>query len=106
MMDIQNLTYGQSGFVEVKSFLDSHAHAGWTLSVFDICEGSAAEIMPCSCEDMINVLMYVSQVEHDYPAWIGENSLTDSYVVGMNFTRGRIVTPGVYRWSGGKLVNI
>ncbi len=35
--------------------------------------------------------------------FIGENPLTESYVVGMALTRGRIQTPGVYRAENGKL---
>ena len=53
---------------------------------------------------MLNVIMYVTNVEHDFPAWIGINELSDSYVVGINFTRGYLHTPSIYEWKGGRLV--
>ena len=36
--------------------------------------------------------------------FIGENPLSESYVIGMRCTRGRIDLPGTYRDAGGKLV--
>ena len=58
----------------------------------------------CAYEDMLDVIIYVTNVEHDFPAWIGVNELSDSYVVGMNFTRGHLHTPSICEWKGGRLV--
>ncbi len=32
-------------------------------------------------------------LEHDSPSWIGVNELSESYVVGLRFTRGNLETP-------------
>lgn len=53
---------------------------------------------------MLDVIMYVTNVEHDFPAWIGVNELSDSYVVGIDFTRGHLHTPLVCEWKEGRLV--
>ena len=66
-------------------------------------EESTAEI-DCEFKDMVEVIMLVSHAEQDYPAWIGVNELSESYVVAMNFTRGRITTPSWYIFKDGKLV--
>ena len=50
------------------------------------------------------MIMYVTSAEHDFPAWIGGNELSDSYVVGMDFTRGNIHTPSICEWKDGRLV--
>lgn len=44
--------------------------------------------------------------QNDFPAWIGVNELSDSYVVGLNFTRGHLHTPSVCKWKGGKLIEM
>ena len=43
-------------------------------------------------------------LEHAAPiTFIGENPASESYVVGMCCTRGRLAFPGIYRAEGGKL---
>lgn len=99
------LTYGEKGMSEIRSFLNEHKEDDYTLSIYNILEEATMEIM-CSFEEMLDVIMWVSSLEHDFPAWIGKNELSDSYVVGMNFTRGNLRTPSVYKWENGKLVNL
>ena len=60
----------------------------------------------CDFDSMMDVIFYVVNVEHDFPAWIGVNELSDSYVVGLNFTRGHLHTPSVCKWKGGKLIEM
>lgn len=96
------LTYGNEGFREIRDFLNQNYHDGYTLSIYDNLQQSTVEII-CAVNEMVNAIMYVSSVEHDFPAWIGVNEWSDSYVVGMDFTRGRILTPSVCEYNNGKL---
>ncbi len=97
------LTYGREGLKEIRLFLQEHFSAEYTLSIYDTIEQSCIEIT-CDFDDMVDVIAYASSVEHDFPAWIGVNELSDSYVVGMAFTRGRLSAPGIYEWNNGKLI--
>ena len=55
---------------------------------------------------MLDVTAYVVNLEHDFPAWIGINELSESYVVGLTFTRGHISTMSVYEWKNNRLVKV
>lgn len=70
------------------------------MSIYNNCKQATVEII-CTYEDM---LLYVTNVEHDFPAWIGVNELSNSYVVGMDFTRGYLYTPSVCERNGSRLV--
>jgi len=102
-MLLVQLTYGNEGFKEIREFLKQNYHKDYTLSIYNNLEEATVEI-ECEHEDMLNVIMYVTNAEHDFPAWIGVNELSDSYVVGMDFTRGNIHTPSICEWKGGRLV--
>ena len=79
---------------------------GWTLSIYNALDESTAEI-DCPAEEMPKIASFVYNLERAYPmTFIGENPLTESYVVGMALTRGRIQTPGVYRAENGKLRSV
>lgn len=97
------LTYGNVGFKEIKEFLEQNYHKDYTLSIYNNCEQATVEVI-CAFEEMLDVIMYVTNVEHDFPAWIGVNELSDSYVVGMDFTRGHLHTPSICEWKEGRLV--
>lgn len=99
------LTYGNEGFKEIKDFLKNNYHEGYTLSIFNNLEQATVEIA-CDFDSMVEVITYVTNVEHDFPEWIGVNELSDSYVLGMNFTRGSIKTPSVCEWKNGRLVSV
>ena len=97
------LTYGKEGFKEIQDFLKQNYHKDYTLSIYNNCEQATVEVI-CAYEEMLDVIMYVTNMEHDFPAWIGVNELSDSYVVGMDFTRGRLHTPSICEWKEGRLV--
>ena len=99
------LTYGNVGFNEIRDFLNKHYSKNYTLSIFDTIEQATIEVT-CDFEDMVDVIAYVSNIEHDFPAWIGLNELSNSYVVGMAFTRGRLSTPSVCEWKNNTLSKI
>lgn len=102
----KDLTYGFDGIIEATEFIAENYLRDWTLSVFDINSNFTAELMPCTVEEMGSVLRRVSEMEHTFPEWIGLNPASESYVVGMEFTRGRLEVPGVYAWREHELVKI
>lgn len=97
------LKYGEEGFEQIEKFLKNNKHEGYTLSIYNGLEKATTEVV-CKFDEMVDVIKFVSMIEHDYPEWIGTNKFSDSYVVGMNFTRGEIPTPSVSVWSKDKLV--
>ena len=99
------LTYGMEGLKEIRDFLKKNYREDYTLSIFDILEGYALEVV-CDFENMLDVIAYVVNLEHDFPAWIGINELSESYVVGLNFTRGHISTMSVYEWKNNRPVKV
>lgn len=98
---------GDAGYSVAKSFIEKHVHAGWMLSILDVITGSTIEI---DCRDLVEmprVVSYVYNIERAAPmTFIGENPMTESYVVGMTCTRGRLNIPGIYTVENGKLVDL
>lgn len=97
------LTYGNKGLDEIRDFLRQHCFKDYTLSIFDTIGQGTIEVI-CEINDIVDVIAYVSNVEHEFPAWIGVNELSDSYVVGMAFTRGHLNTPTIYKWKNNTLI--
>lgn len=84
-------------------FIEEHPHDGWTLSIYNTLAEAAAEI-DCPTGEIPQIVSFVYNLEHAAPmTFIGENPLTESYVVGMYCTRGRLDFPGIYRAEDGKL---
>lgn len=96
-MEVLQLTYGDVGFKEIQQFLKQTNKENYTLSIYDMLTQTTAEI-ECSINDMLPVIIRVVSIEKDFPQWIGVNDLSKSYVVGMNLTRGHILTPGLYEY--------
>ena len=90
----------------ISQFLDKYRHDGYSLSIFDtISNYPGAEILDVPFDEISKIIDFVYHTEHAEPiAWIGVNSLSDSYVVAMPLTRGRI--GGNYRVDDGKLKHI
>ena len=99
----KKLKYGNEGFREIEAFLNENKREGYTLSLYNIFEESTAEII-CPFEEMLSAIMTATNLEHDFPAWIGINEMSDSYVVGLNFTRGNLETPGIYEYKNGRFL--
>ncbi len=100
----ETLTYGNEGFKEIRKFLERNYHQDYTLSIYDTLGQDAVEVI-CDYDSMVDVIVYVSNAEHDFPEWIGVNDLSESYVVGMSFTRGNIKTSSVYEWREKSLLS-
>lgn len=100
----ENLAGNDAGKSTVDAFVQKYSHKGWTLSIYDQLSQSTIEI-DCELADMSTLVSYIYNLEHAAPmTFIGENPLTESYVVGMTCTRGRIDIPGVYKAQDGKLI--
>lgn len=95
--------FGHEGYEEIKEFLNKNYHEGYTLSIYNKLDQNTVEVI-CDFKNMLDVISYVSNVEHDFPEWIGVNELSESYVVGIDFTRGHIKTPSVYEWNNETLI--
>ncbi len=104
-MYTMKLTYGQEGFSEISKFLYDNYDKNYTLSIFDMMTNRTVELI-CDFDDMVSCIMYISNVEHDFPEWIGKNELSYSYVVGMNFVKGSLNTPAVYKYQNGCLTKL
>ena len=102
-MKPMELTYGYEGFQEIRDFLKNNYHKGYTLSIYDNIEKATIEVI-CDFDSMVNVIIYVSNTENNFPAWIGVDELSESYVVGMDFLRGYLRTPSVCEWKDDRLV--
>ena len=98
-----DLAGADAGYTRVKEFIGRYPHEKWTLSIYNTLDESTAEI-DCPFKDIPKIVSFVYNFEHAFPiTFIGENPLSESYVVGMALTRGRIQTPGLYRAEDGKL---
>ena len=94
-----------AGYSLVGRFIKEYWHDGWNLSVFDAITRKTIEI-DCDLLEMPDVVAHIYNLEHAYPMiFIGENPITESYVVGMYCTRGRIRIPSLWEVKNGKLVN-
>lgn len=80
------------GMMEVSEFIRKYLHEDYSLSFFD-CNGHedarTAEI-ECDYRVMERIIEYVVNAEHTMIHFIGENTVTKSYVIGIDFTRGYI----------------
>ena len=94
------------GLSMMKQFIEENAHENWSLSIFDSLTQSTIEI-DCSMSEMPAIVAYIYNLENAYPMnFIGENQMTESYVVGMTCTRGTLNIPGMYKAENGKLISV
>ncbi len=97
------LSNGQKSFDEINKYLLNNFKESYSLSLYDILSESTAEI-ECTKDNMLSAIMLASNTEHDFPEWIGINELTDSIVVGMNFTKGNLRTNCSYKYIDKKFI--
>lgn len=103
---IGDLAERDAGYSMVKSFIEQHEHDGWTLSIFDALTEATIEI-DCELSEIPQIVAYVYNTEHATPmTFIGENPVSESYVIGMTCTRGHFNIPGAYKAENGKLTDL
>lgn len=92
-----------AGLSLLKQFVSERPHEGWSLSIYDTLSETTAEI-DCTVDEIPQIASFVYNLEHAAPmTFVGENPITESYVVGMCCTRGRLDFPGLYRAENGNL---
>ena len=106
MWRVDDLAGTDAGYSLVDKFIKEHRHDGWSLSIFDMITEKTIEIN-CDLLEMPGVVAHIYNLEHAYPmVFIGENPITESYVIGMHCTRGRIHIPSLWEVKNGKLVSL
>lgn len=101
--------YTPESVLLVEKFIKENYHENYTLSIFDSVTNRTLEIVnPVNeiIDEVTKIIDFVSNTEHTFVKFIGINSISNSYVVGVDFTRGRIPVPSFYRCENGKLVSI
>lgn len=96
---VQKVEYGFNGLTEIAQYAKNHSEPDYTLALYDIltdCEMS----VKCDLSQITQIVSYVSTIEHDFPAWVGIDTDTKQYVVGLQFTRGRFPVPSTAEWTG------
>ena len=89
----------------ISEFIDKNRHEGYSLSIFDTLTSNTMEI-ECSLEEMPEIVDYVYHIEKGTPlTFVGVNSLSESYVVGMFMCKGDVQF-GDYKAEHGKLKKI
>lgn len=87
----------------VKAFIEEYKQPDYTLSIFDNLTKATVEI-DAPLSEMPKIVAYIYRIEKATPlTFIGVNSATKSYVVGMSLTRGNLKCPGSYKAEGGQL---
>lgn len=87
----------------IKAYMQKTDFRTFTLSVFDTIKEATVEIDNAKFEDFLNIIVSISQKEHTYPQWIGAVPLSESYVVGMEMTKGNIPVPCIGHCIDGKI---
>lgn len=97
----------KTGYSAMQAFVEKYPHFGWTLSIFDTITGYTVEIECYNLTEMPKIVSRIRKLERaESIMFIGENSLSESYVVGMPCTRGRLNVPGIYKVKNGKLIDL
>ena len=97
------VSMGQKSFDEISNYISENYKESYSLSIYDILGEKTVEI-ECSKEEMIPAIMLATDMEHDFPEWIGINELTDSIVVRMNFTKGRLENGYTFKYKNRKFI--
>lgn len=96
----------KTGYSAMQAFVEKYPHFGWTLSIFDTITGYTAEIECYNLAEMPKIVSRIRKLERaESIMFIGENPMSESYVVGMPCTRGRLNVPGIYKVENGKLID-
>ena len=57
-------------------------------------------------DKITGIVSEISVQEHTFVYFIGVNSFSDSYVIGVDFTRGHFNVPGIYTYKNDKLSKV
>ncbi len=100
-----NLAVTDGGRKIAEQFIKENNHNDYSLSIYDELTKNTIEI-EANISEIPIIVSYIYQMEHATPlTFIGVNSLSKSYVVGMNLAKGHIEF-GRYKYVDGKLNKI
>ncbi|MGN1036515.1 MAG: hypothetical protein ACI4PX_01950 [Ruminococcus sp.] len=102
-------TNSQNDSQLVRKFIKENYHGNYTISFFDALSKRTLEITNPTSEivDAIEeIVCTVSNSEHTFVNFVGINSLSKSYVIGMEFTHGNFHLPCICKYEKGKLIKI
>lgn len=103
-IDDISLSFGGLSLL-IEEFLSKHQYSDYNLSIFDNTTSKTIEIT-CDISGIPEIVEYIYHFEQGMPlTFIGVNSLSESYVVGMSISKGRIKF-GCYKAKEGKLVKM
>lgn len=98
-----DLALHDDGKAIVEKFIEENKHPDYSLSIFDDLTKATVEI-DAPLAEMSKIAAYIYRIEKASPlSFIGVNSESKSYVIGMQLTRGRIKCPGHYKAENGQL---
>lgn len=101
-IDDRDLAITDCGKSLMEKFIRQYRNEGYTLSIYDDITKNTIEI-DASIIEIPEIVSNIYRAEHATPMnFIGINSLTDSYVVGMTLTKGHIDF-GHYKYINGNL---
>ena len=100
-----DLAITDGGTSITKDFIDKNKYEDYTLSIYDELTKKTIEI-DANINEMPIIISNIYRTEHATPmTFIGVNTLTKSYVVGMTLAKGHIDF-GNYKYVDGKLNKI
>ena len=103
------LSPGAENYRDALQFIDSHYHAGYSISFFDVGTGETIDILHTVAELQPNVpllLHKVLQAESSSVLSVGEDSIHKKYFISMRFEKKALRCPAVYELKNRELVHI
>ena len=103
MWSVKDVSLASGGLTSlVEEFIDQYNYPDYSLSVYDNVTGKTIEI-DCDINNIPEIVDYIYHLVKGTPlTFIGLNSLTESYVVGMSFCEKNI-NFGIYKYENKKL---
>ena len=91
----------------MQKFIDLYNQPDFNLSIFDTLTNNTIEII-ANIKDIPGLVAYIYTSENAGPiSFIGENSLTNSYIVGMELVFSKAIKcPGMYEYKHKKLIEV
>lgn len=105
IIDDIDLAITDSGNYLMSKFISKNRYQDYSLSIFDILTEKTIEI-DCEIDKMPRIVSYIYNLEDAVPlSFIGINSSSKSYVVGMSLANG-LINFGHYKDVDGRLVKL
>ncbi len=93
-----------NGISLINEFIVKNYYKNYSLSLYDSITSKTMEIS-ADISDFVDVVTFVMNVEHSIINFMGVNSISSSYVIGLDFTRGRFEF-GIYEYRNKQLKRV